>query len=198
MSKVLAPVTYEPIRVYKVLNQAHATPQMVRELEDASQTFQVGVPCMLVAGLIQEVTFSGADIIYGVSAEHAHNLTVAGTAQDLSEGAPPNQPSGVTTPVGAWIRDGKIGLYVANGTTVFSAALKAGQVFTQALLAAATPYGLVKDVASGFWYIDNTDNSAGNNNVVTLLGVDPSCPNSATDGCRVFFQFMYTKRYFQN
>lgn len=195
MPGVLAPVSYEHIKAVRVLSSQGATPHVVREAEDAAQTFKMGVPVRLVSGLIQECSFSGADIVYGVSMEPAHNLTTANTAQDLSEGTPPNQPSGITIPVGAWPRDGKMGVYAANGQTVFSIALKAGQVFTQALLAAGTLYGLTKDGTTGLWYLDNTD-TAGNNAVARLLGYDPSSPNTVADGCRVFFQFDASKRYF--
>lgn len=192
----LAPVSYEPIVAVRTLASQGAFPLMLRSPEAATQTFKIGVPCRVVSGYIQECTFAAADIVYGVSSEMAHNLTTAGTAQDESEGTPQNQVSAITTAVGAWPRDGNIGLYGANGQSVFSIALKTGQVFTQALIVPGTYYGLVKDTASGFWYLDNTDTS-GNNNVANLLGVDPSCPNSATYGCRVFFQFIEAQRFFQ-
>lgn len=192
----LAPVSYEPIKAVRVLSSNAATPFMIRQLEAATQTWQQGVPLRLVSGYLQECTYAAADICYGVSAEHAHNLTTAGTAQDENEGSPPNQPSGVTTAVGAWPRDGACGTYGADGRTVFSIALKAGQVFTQAMLIAGTLYGLTKDNTSGFWYLDNTD-TAGNNAVAELLGVDSSCPNTVAGGCRVFFQFAAAARYFQ-
>lgn len=195
MPSVMAPVVYEPIKAVRVLSSQGASPQMVRELEGASKTFKLGVPLVLSSGYVQEAAFSGAEIVYGVSAEPAHNLTVAGTAQDLSEGTPPNQTSAVTTPIGAWIRDGRCGLYAANGSTVFSIALKAGQVFTQAMIAASTYYGLTKDGTTGFWYLDNTDTS-GDNAVAVVIGVDPSCPNTVAGGSRVFFQFKAALRFF--
>lgn len=191
----LAPVSYEPIKAVRVLSSQAATPALTRAPEAASQTTQVGIPLRLVSGYVQACTFAGADIVYGVAAEPAHNLTTNGTAQNESEGTPPNQPSAITTAVGAWIRDGAQGSYNANGQTVFSIALKSGQVFTQALLVAGTLYGIVKDNTSGFWYLDNTVTS-GNNAVAELLGVDTTCPNTASGGCRVFFLFGQTKRYF--
>src|SRR5947207_731895 len=93
----LGTVTYEPIKIYNTI-QGLGFPVMLRQKEAATQTFQIGVPLRLVAGYIQEATFAAADVIYGVSSERAHNLAAAGTAQDLSEGAPPNQPSAITTP----------------------------------------------------------------------------------------------------
>lgn len=191
----LAPVSYEPIKAVRVLSSQAATPALVRAPEAASQTTQVGVPLRLVSGYVQACTFAGADIVYGVAAEPAHNLTTAGTAQNESEGTPPNQPSAITTAVGAWIRDGNQGTYMANGQTVFSIALKAGQVFTQALLLPSTLYGIVKDTASGFWYLDNTI-TTGNGAVAELIGYDASSPNTVTGGTRVFFIFGSTKRFF--
>ena len=195
MSVVLGQVSYEPIKVWNTI-QGLGFPVADRDPEGATQTFQIGVPLILSAGFLIEASFSGADIVYGVSYEPAHNYAVAGVAQQLSQGTPPNQPSAVITPVGAWPNDGNIGLYQANGNTVFSIALKAGQVFTQALIVnPATLYGITKDATTGFWYLDNTD-TAGNNAVAILQGVDPSCPNTTTGGCRVFFQFAPSKRFF--
>jgi hypothetical protein len=192
----LSPVSYEPIRALRTSAGGSSFPVMYRTDEAATQTFKVGTPVMLSSGNVAEITYGGANIIYGVSYEPAHNLTTAGTAQDLSEGAPQNQPLAITTPIGAWPRDGKCGIYAANGQTTWSIALKVGQVFTQALLVAGTLYGIVKDSTSGFWYLDNTVTS-GNNAVAELLDFDDTCPNSATYGCRVFFQIAAAKRYFQ-
>ena len=195
MPSSMATVSYEPIKAVRVLSQQGALPQMVREAEAATQTFKMGVPLVLSSGNLQECAFSGAEVVYGVSAEAGHNLTTANTAQELSEGTPPNQASAVITPVGAWMRDGKVGVYAANGQTVFSAALKTGQVFTQAMVAAGTYLGLTKDGTSGFWYVDNTD-SSGDNAVVQVIGVDSSCPNTVAGGARVYFIFKAALRFF--
>ena len=169
---------------------------MERQLESATQTFKNGVPLTLSSGYLIEASFSGADIVYGVSSEPAHNLATSGTAQQLSEGTAQNQASSVITPVGAWIRDGKIGLYRADDENIFSISLKATQTFSQALIVnPATLYGLTKDGTTGFWYLDTSDTS-GNNAVAILLGVDPSCPNTSAGGCRVFFKFAPSKRFF--
>lgn len=195
MAVVLGQVEYEPIKPWSA-GGGDSFPRMQRQLEAATQTFKMGAPLKLNSGYLDECTFSGADIIYGFAAEPGHNLAASGTAQDLSEGTPQNQTSGVITPVGAWPRDGKVGVYIANDDTIFSAALKDGEVFTQALLAAATLYGLTKDNTTGFWYLDNTDTS-GNNAVAILLGVDPSSPNTVAGGARVFFKVDPTKRYYE-
>lgn len=196
MPGVLAPVSYEPIKAVRMLGSQASTPSSRRAPEAATQTFKMGVPLKLDgSGNMVECDFVGADIVYGVNMEPPHNLAVAATAQDLSEGTPQNQPSGITTPVGAWIRDGNIGLYEATAQNVFSVALKATQVFTQALVIAGTYYRLIKDGTTGQWYLDNTL-TGGNAGVAELVGLDSSCPNTAAGGCRVFFIFAYTKRYF--
>lgn len=195
MPGVLSPVTYEPIKCVRVASSQATTPDQTREQEAATQTYKLGVPLRFVAGFLQECTFVGADIVVGVSAEPAHNLTAAGTLQDESEGTPPNQPSAITTAIGAWIRDGRCSQYHANGQNVFSIALKVGQTFTPALLVAGTLYGLTKDAPSGFWFLDTTV-TVGNSAVAVLLGVDSSSPNDGTNGTRVFFQFASSKRYY--
>lgn len=195
-STPLAPVSYEAIKAVRVMSSAAATPALTQAPEAASQINNYGVPLRLVAGYVQPCTFVAADIVYGVAAEPGHNLAVSGVGQQENEGSPPNQPSAVTTAVGAWMKLGTMGSYNANGQTVFSIALKSGQTFTQALVAAGVLYGLTKDNASGFWYMDTTVTN-GNSAVAELLGVDSASPNTATGGCRVFFQFAEAKRYFQ-
>lgn len=196
-STPLAPVSYEAIKAVRTLASAAAFPAAQRTPEAATQTCQYGVPLMLSSGFLAEFSSSGANIVYGVSSEHAHNLAVAGVGTDYNQGSPPNQPSGITTPIGSAPVDGNLGNYFANGQTVFSIALKAGQVFTQALLInPATLYGLVKDATSGFWYLDNTV-TTGNGAVALLLGVDSASPNTVAGGSRVFFMFGETKRFFQ-
>lgn len=211
MPATLAPVTYEPIKAVRVLSQQGALPQLQRFAEDATQTFQVGVPVRFVAGYIQECTFAAADIIVGFSSEKAHNYASAGggvtfglppiipQSTDLNEpasGPPPNQPNATVIPIGAALRDGQMGAYCANGQTVFSIALKAGQVFTQALLIPNTFYRIIKDNTTGFWYLDNTL-TGGNAGIAQLIGVDPSCPNTAAGGTRVFFTVAEAARIFQ-
>lgn len=188
-------VSYEPIKLVKTLGLS-GFPAGGREAEGASKTFKMGVPLVLSSGLLQEAAFGGAEIIYGVSQEAAHNLTTANTAeQGTSEGTPPNQASARIIPVGAWMKDGKIGYYAADGQNVFSIMLKDGQVFTQAMIAASTFYGLTKDGTSGFWYLDNTDTS-GDNAVAVVIGLDSSSPNTVAGGARVWFQFKPALRYF--
>jgi hypothetical protein len=197
MPGVLAPVTYESMKAVRQQSGGMGVPTMKRELEAATQTFLQGVPVMLNgSGYLVEFSSSGANIIYGISYEPAHNLSTAGTGQNENEGSPINQPNAVTTAIGAWIRDGRCGVYEANALNVFSIVMKLGQVFTQALLVAGTLYGITKDTGnSNLWFMDNTATS-GNSAVLQLLELDPSCPNSATAGTRVLVQIGAAKRYF--
>ena len=187
-------VSYEPIKAVRTLNGV-GMPAMLRVEEGASKTFKLGVPLTLSSGQVQECAFGGSELVYGVSAEAASNLTAAGTSEPAySEGAPINQASAKTIPVGARMRDGKCGLYLANGQTVFSAMLKDGQVFTQALIS-STRYELEKDGTSGLWFIDPTNSGTNDEHAVNVVGVDPSSPNTAAGGARVFFIFNSSARY---
>lgn len=210
MPSQIGAVSYEPIKASYVLSSQGVAPALTRVFEDALQTYKLGVPVRLVGGFLRECAFTGADVVYGVSSEQAHNYTVAGGGatfglppifppsielNDTAAGPPPNQPNAVVTPMGAAPRDGQCGNYNANGQTIFTVALKLGQVFTQALLVPGTLYGLTKDATSGFWYMDTTVTS-GNSAVANLIGLDGSSPNDAVLGARVFFQFASSRRAF--
>lgn len=211
MPAVIGIVAYEPIKAVRVLSQTGALPQLLRVAEAATQTFKIGVPTMLSGGYLTEWTTTGLNTLYGMSSEQAKNYTNAGGGanmntlpptippsidlNDTAAGPPPNQPNAVVVPIGAALRDGQCGVYAANGQTVFSAALKTGQVFTQNLLAPGTYYALTKDATSGFWYVDVTT-TVGNAAVVNLIGMDPSSPNDGVNGTRVFFQIVSNRRAF--
>ena len=187
-------VSYEPIKhVYR--RGTSGMPLVIRAPEAATQTFKTGTPLALSSGLAQASAFGGSELVYGVSAEAGSNLSVANTAeQGTNEGAPQNQTSAVTIPVGSRFKDGKCGVYLADENSVFSAMLKDGQVFTQGLVS-ATRYELAKDSTSGFWYIDNTSNGTNDEHCVNVTAVDPSSPNSATLGARVYFVFAPAARF---
>lgn len=193
---VLGKVSYEPIKPYQVTAAGSGFPHMRRMPEDAGETFKMGVPLALEGGFLREADFTGDTIIVGFSTEPGHNLAADGVAeQGTSEGTAPNQASSKIIPVGAWMKDGNCGVYIADDSTIFSIALKAASVFTQALLIAGTFYGIAKDATSGFWYLDDADTS-GNNAILELLGMDPSSPNTAADGARVLVKVKPAARYF--
>lgn len=195
---VLGAVSYEPIKAVRISGAGSAVPASRRVAEVAALTSKQGVPLTLSAGgYLAEVDFTtNPDVVFGVSQEPGHNLAASGTSSGgLSEGTPPNQPAAAIIPVGAHLKLGDIGVYIADGQNVFSIALKTGQVFTQNLLLNGTYYGLTKDATSGFYYLDVTD-VGGDNAVALLLGVDDSSPNDGVNGTRVFFQFKASQRYF--
>ncbi len=172
---------------------------MARTPEAALQTFNIGVPTRLVNGYVQECTFVAADTVYGMSASRAANYAVAGVPVDLTDtaaGPPPNQPSALVTPIGAAIRDGNTGVYIANGQTVFSIALKNGQIYTPSLLLPGTLYGITKDTTSTFWFLDTTT-TGGNSAIANLVGYDQSSPNDGVNGTRVFFTVAANRRFIQ-
>ena len=184
-------VAYEPIRLARSVGEG--APRKVSTPEGATKTHKEGVPMVLSSGNAQEAAFGGAEIVYGVSIAPGQNLAVAGTAEELSVGTPPNMASAKIIPVGAPIKDGQAHMYAADGRNTFYIMLKDGQVFTNTMVGGT--YGLVKDVTSGYWYLDNTDTS-GDNAVAVVRGVDPSSPNTAALGARVLFQFVAALRAF--
>lgn len=183
-------MAYRPIVAVRTLNGVGMVAHD-RLSEKATQTFKMGVPLVFSGGVLQEAAFGGPEIVVGVSSEPGHNLAVAGTAeQGTSEGTPPNQSSAKIIPVGAWMKDGKIGLYLANGGNVFEASLKDGQTYSDALLSGgATFYGLTKDGSTGFWYIDTADTS-GDNAVVEIIG------GKSSDTTSAYFIFKSALRYY--
>lgn len=184
-------MAYEPIRLVRTLNGSQ--PAFLRALEAATQTFNEGVPLVLSSGYVQEAAFGGSEVVYGVSAERGHNLAAAGVAQELNEGDPPNQPSAVTTPVGAWVRDGKCGLWLADGNNVFSAKMLASETFDQSYVT-STRYTLVKDGTSLYWYVTIASPGTDDEDCINILGQDPSTPNTAGN-VRVFFMFNASARH---
>ena len=183
-------MAYGPIYAVRVEGSGSGMPAMNRYPEAASKTFKQGVPLVLVSGYLQEIDFSAQTIVHSFSTEPAHNLVAAGVEEGgTSEGTPQNMASGKIIPVGAWMKDGKVGVYHADGRTVFAISLKAGQTFSQALIASGTLYGLTKDGTTGFWYLDTADTS-GDNAVLRVVDQD------SRDNTWVFVQVDSTKRYF--
>lgn len=182
-------MAYRPIVAVQTLSGV-GVPAQDRLGEKATQTFKMGVPLVFSAGVLQEAAFGGAETVVGVSVEAGHNLAVAETAeQGFSEGNPPNQAGAKIIPVGAWMKDGKIGFYKASGENVFLASLKVGQTYSSALLVAGTYYGLTKDGTTGFWYIDTTV-TVGNSAVVQLVS------GVSDDNTSALFIFKAALRYY--
>ena len=174
-----------PITVRRLMNVNAVTPPSDRYLEDVTQTFKRGVPVCLVLGLIQESgTIDGVDdTIAGFSDEFGHNLTVAGTAQNLTYGNVQNQPSAVLIPVGAPLSDGRVQVNIASNLVHFIG--KTDDAHALAVADIGSLFGLTKDVASGQWFVDTTiTTSAGGGLVEVTHLVDPV----GTVGGRVEFR----------
>ena len=97
-------------------------PQIDRIIEEALQTFLMGVPVQVNSadGGVQEwdgVTVAKA--IAGISKEAASNLATVGTPLTLTFGSVPNQVLAVNIPRGAPFNDGKIGFETSVLDTVF-------------------------------------------------------------------------------
>lgn len=155
-------------------------------LEDDAETFLRGVPVMLNGdGHLIEVPdeLASSELIYGFSAEAAHNLTTAGTAESGNEhGAPQNQTSAVTTAIGSPLKTGRCSLYRASADVHYRVAMVDGQTFTQTLVENAVRYHLDK-AANGYWCVDTTATGTDAKHALLIRGVDPN--NSAFVICKL-------------
>lgn len=152
-------------------------PPVEEVLEDESETFLKGVPVMINAGgyLIEVPDELGSsELIYGFSAERAHNLATEGTAELGNEhGAPQNQTSAKTTAIGSPVKSGRCSLYRASADVHWRIALLDGQTFTQTLVENATRYKIDK-AANGYWCCDSTDTGTNAQHALLIRGVDPN------------------------
>lgn len=148
------------------------TPYVEAPFEDDAETFLAGVPCFMdTDGYIREVPdgFGGSEVIYGISAEAAHNLTEQGTAEIGNEhGSPPGQSNAKVTALGSPTKDGRIRLYRDLANTRFVAELASGQEFSQTLIDGTTRYELDK-VADGYWVVDSTDTGTSAKHAVHIV-----------------------------
>jgi len=179
---------YQPVEFVRNANGVGAAP--IRQMpEKASSTFIEGTPLVLDSGYVTESADPIVGAIVGFSVSRGQNLTSSGVAEDgYSEGHPPNQPYARTIPVGAWMKTGLatvIAKISSLADPIFSAHLKLGQVYTDAMI--GTRYELNKDATTGCWSIDYTDSGTTPEHVCKVIGVDPRSPNSATLGARVLF-----------
>lgn len=145
--------------IYAIRTVSGNQPNCDRIIEDASQTFLLGVPVQIAAdGGIKEwdgVTTTNA--IAGISNEAASNLTTLGVAKTLTFGSVPFQSSAVNIPRGAPLNDGRIGLYSAAPDNVFFGEVGPSQTPVAADLGLS--YGLTKDT-DGHWFVDRTKTGA--------------------------------------
>jgi hypothetical protein len=173
-----------------------------RIIEEAGQTFKIGTPVQITTdGGIQawdgSTTTNG---IAGISYEAASNLgtTGAGAPVPLAPftgvgavagtfGSVPNESSAVNIAHGAPLNDGRVGVNIATNDTIFSAAFgNAGSAATPAVTNVGVQYGMSKETASGFWYVDSS--KTGGSVVVEVVGLDPRVVPAA--GTQVLFTIL--------
>lgn len=185
---------YEPIKWVR-RQSGIGMPSVQRIDEVASLEIQEGTPLKLASGLAGALDDPPTVAVLGIANEPSHNLDTSATAQDgQSEASPINQPNASIVPVGAWLRDGKIGVYIAEEDAVFSVMLFLGQVWAASML--GTRFDMNKDATTGLWYIDNTDSGTAAEHVAEVVQLDPDSPGSATLGERVFIKFPQEVRVF--
>lgn len=161
-------------------------PPVEEVLEDDAETFLRGTPVMIDGDghlLAVPDELGSSELIYGFSAESAHNLTTAGTAELGNEhGAPQNQADAKTTAIGSPVKTGRCSVYRASADVHWRVALLDGQTFTQTLVENATRYKIDK-AANGYWCCDSTDTGTAAKHVFLIRGVDPN--NSAFVICKL-------------
>jgi|SRR5580765_3830416 len=179
----------QPIRL---LYSTSVPQELLDAPEAATQIFSLGAPLRLIGGFaaIADSNWAAADVVYGIAAEPAHNLTTAGTPKPaFSEASPPNQPLAVIIPIGAWNRNGTVMMYKANSQNVFLASLAPGVSFAQSMVQSGQYCKLTYDAVSTLWYVDSGTTS-GNGAVCEILGGVSDDPNL------VRFRFKAGQRFF--
>jgi len=183
-------------------------PRLFRLIEEATQTFKLGIPVAVAAGdggvqvWVVNTQGPGQGGIAGISAEAASNLASTGLGAPTpfspvtglgaaagTFGSVPNQASAKNIAHGAPLNDGRIGFYVPAADTLFSATFgNAGNAATPAATDVGKQYGLTLDTGGNFWYVDKAKVTAGTNTVLTIVKLDPRDVPAA--GSRVIFQFL--------
>ncbi len=176
---------YLPVRAVRRADGV-GMPVQRRMSEAITVTSVLGTPMVFSSGNVAESADPVTAAVVGFSAEVGHNLTAAATAEDgYSEATPQNQASAKIIPMGAWMKPGDLGVYIAEDNMIFSVHLIVTQVFTQAMV--GTRYELNKDGTTGFWILDNTDSGTSAEHIALVVGVDDAYPNTVADA-RVLFK----------
>lgn len=180
--------------MYATRSTADTQPGMRRIIEQAGQTFLIGVPVMLNAttGAVQE--WDGTTIangIAGISKDYGANLTTTGVPKTLTYGIVQNQPLAVNIPAGAPINDGRSGFEAAIPSTIFYGQVGPSQTAVAADLA-VPGYGMTKDT-DGHWYVDKSKVTMGTNTVCRIVKLGgPGTPGSTPwDPRSVQFVFLF-------
>jgi hypothetical protein len=192
--------------IIQVQNKANTTPFTKAMVEAAGQSFAIGTPVQKnTSGYAQ--AWDGATVtagILGVAESFGLNLAtpgagaptypwgqVTGTIATQTYGTVPNQPLAVNFALGTPVSDGRT-LYVeANPDNIFEAMFdnSSGAVaadWTPTIADIGVSYGLTKDSAGPFWYVDKGKTGAGA--AIKIVGIDTV--DGYTLNARVFFTFL--------
>lgn len=199
------PAFADAIQPYKDLGGAVSFP-MDFQVEEAGQTFLAFTPVQIAAGDGGVQAWDGATLtagIAGFSSQAAQNLgttgagapsgfsPVLGPGSSIGNYAPPGdayQALAVITPPMTPITDGFSYYYTAAPTTRFigllgsSSGTPAGVATNNNQVGVA--YGLTKDAASGYWYVDT--NKTGASAAVRVVGLFPADPVGTVGGHVIF------------
>lgn len=192
--------------IVQVQEKANTTPFTYSQPEAAGQTFVYGTPVQLnSSGFVQ--AWDGATVaagIAGIAESSGQNLGSAGAGAPVPPfgqitgnvsiqtypPAPPNQPLGVNIALGAPTSDGRTLYMSPNQDNIFSAMFdnSTGAVagdWTPAQSDIGKSYGLTKDSAGPYWYVDKGKTGAAAVIQIVGIGQDGFVANG-----RVKFQFL--------
>lgn len=154
--------------IYAARTVSGNSPATRRLLEEATQSFLLGVPVQMdtATGGIQE--WDGATItrgIAGISKEAGSSLTTTGVAKQVTFGSVPNQSAAVNIARPPF-NDGKVGVEIANDDNIFFA--QVGPAQTVADTDVGKYYGMTKDTDNHF-FVDKTKATQGTNTVCVIV-----------------------------
>jgi hypothetical protein len=158
--------------------------------EAATQTFLSGTPVALNASG-NVIAWAGSIVttlvgsIIGIAKNPGKNLTTAGTAQQLSQGSVPNQPSAQNIQRPYFDPDGNTLLETADPDTIFVGQVGPAESVTQANV--GVPYGISIDT-DNHWYVDTAKVTVGTNTCVMIVKLDPNDQAAVKRG--VYFRFI--------
>jgi len=192
--------------IIQVQNKANTTPFTKAMVEAAGQTFTNGTPVMQNASGYAQAwdANAAAATLLGISESFGLNLAtpgfgapvypwgqVTGTISTQTYGSVPNQPNASNIALGAPVSEGRT-LYVeANPDNIFEGMFdnNNGTVasdWTPTIADVGKTYGLTKDSAGPYWYVDKS--KVGANAAVRIVGIDTV--DGYTLNARVFFTFL--------
>jgi len=158
--------------------------------EAATQTFLAGTPVALNASG-NVIAWAGVIVtnlvgaICGIAKNPGKNLTVAGTAQQLTQGSVPNQPLAVNIQRPYFDPDGTTLMETADPDTIFLGQVGPAESVTQANV--GIPYGISIDT-DNHWYVDTAKVTVGTNTCVVIVKLDPNDQAAVKRG--VYFRFI--------